>query len=53
MTIAMHMLINIFPLHTQMQNYHLKFPICYAKYHDVGCSLAKVTFVGGWYHIGN
>jgi hypothetical protein len=40
------MLNNTFPLHIELQSYHLKYPMCYDKYHRVSkISLRKVTHV--------
>ena len=40
MTLAIAMLNNTFPLHIELQNYHLKYPMCYDKYHCV----CKISF---------
>jgi hypothetical protein len=37
---------NTFPLYIELQSYHLKYPMCYDKYHRVSnISLRKVTHV--------
>jgi hypothetical protein len=35
MAFAISILLNIFPLHTKMQDYHIKHPKCYPKIHIV------------------
>ena len=46
MTLVINMLHYILPLHTKMKNYHIKYPKCYPKCHDVNnFSLTKVTYV--------
>ena len=46
MTLANSVLHNIFPLHTKIQNYPIKYPKCYPECHNVNkFSLETVTYV--------
>ena len=54
MTLAIGMLNNIFPLHTKIHNYHLKYPTCHAKCHNLNKhSLKKIAYDDEYGHIGN
>ena len=54
MTLAISTLKTIFPLHTETHVYHLKYPMCYPKCHNVDTlHLKEVNSVDQWNHIGN
>ena len=54
MTLAISTLKNISPLHTKMQDYHLKYPNVLSKCHNKDIfSLKEFTHVDEEKHIGN